>query len=107
MNRDQAILWASAVATFAGGDYATTRWGLEAGAAEAHPLSAAAIEAGGLEASMAVGKGVVLAAAFAGYWYAQQHPETREYAEMFPLFLVLIGMGIVSHNLQIIEQTQV
>lgn len=107
MNRDQAVLWASAVAMFAAGDYATTRWGLEQGAVEAHPLSAAVIESGGLEASMAVGKGAVLAVAFAGYLYAAKHPETREHAEMFPLFLVLIGMGIVSHNLQIIEQTQV
>lgn len=104
MNNEQMILWASAVATFAAGDYATTRYGLANGAVEAHPVSAAALDVAGLEGSLIAGKAVVLGAAAVGWYYAQSHPETAEYADLFPLLLVLAGMGIVSHNLTVIEE---
>lgn len=103
MNREALTLWASAVATFAAGDYATTKYGLEHGAVEAHPVSAAALETAGLEGSMAAGKALVLGSAFLGWYYARSHPETAEYADLFPLLLVMAGMGIVSHNLVVIE----
>jgi len=98
MNRAQTALWYAAVATFGFGDIVTTANGLEArGVHEAHPLSASILADGGPPAMIAVKVGV-LAAAFVAY---QAAPD--EYADGIPIGLVLVGVAIVAHNVNVLD----
>lgn len=104
MNDDaEAALWLWAISVFGFGDYVTTKAGLEMGAVEKHPVSDAAMDLLGPDASMAAGKAVVIAAAIGGYYLAHRQPETRHLAPIFPTVLLLIGLGIVSHNVRTLE----
>jgi uncharacterized membrane protein len=97
-------LWTAAVAAFAGGDYVTTKQGLKReGVEEAHPVSDVLIETVGVDVGMAGGKFAVLTVAVAGYLYAEAHAETEAYSELFPLALLVLGLGIVSHNLAVLQ----
>lgn len=103
-----AMLWAAALAAFVGGDYATTTYGLEESEEleEVHPVAEAMMDAVGEGPAMIGGKVAVSAVAFGAYLWALRHPESRELATVFPIVLLLIGLGITSHNVRVIASTQ-
>lgn len=107
-DRQDAALWAAALAAFIGGDVVTTSYGLGSSdeIEEAHPIADAMMEAVGEEQAMIGGKVAVSAVAFGAYLYALRHPETREFASLFPIVLLLIGLGITTHNVRVIASVQ-
>lgn len=105
MNVADRRLWLAAVAAFGVGDYATTKLGLASPhIEESNPTAAGLMAVMGQDAGMLAGKTAVLAVCFAGYLYAHRHPETEEYAALFPAVLVLAGLLITGHNVRVLEE---
>lgn len=105
MSDPNLALWYAAVAVFGGGDYITTKAGLAAeGVEESNPVAAYMIDGVGPEVAMFTSKSVVLAVYMAGYLKAKSHPETEQYAPLFPALMLLHGLLIVQNNVQVLEK---
>jgi len=93
----ETAAWLMALVLFVGGDMATTALGLRLGAVESNPVALLGITELGLWPAMLSAKAVVV-----GWTVGCWHYSPDRYRIIFPIVLMLLGLGIVTWNTWVI-----